>query len=213
MQTQLSEFTGIRNAAIISVLMGCGLRVSGVSRLNESDLVYDTDENGKESAYLRVVEKGNNQRAVPLPDESFLFIRAYLGHPELDKIDRSLPNGDRVLFVNIRNPKVKNFDNCGDLRRLSTSGIRRMVYNLGQQAGLPKECCHPHALRHLYGTELVEAGTDTLTVQTLMGHKDANSTKVYIHLSTRRLRKAVDKGNPLGKMKTQVSGLTHLLHR
>lgn len=213
MQCDLYQFTGVRNAAVISVLMGCGLRVSGVSKLNQGDLVADVDEEGKEACYLRVREKGDHERIVPVPDECYLLIRAYLGHVGLDSIDRSLPDGDQVLFVNTRHPRVKSHDNCGEYRRLSPIGIRRMLVQLGEQAGIPREFLHPHALRHLYGTELIESDVDILSIQALMGHRDTNSTKIYTHLSSRRLRKAVDKGGPLGKIQTPVSGLIHLLRR
>ena len=213
MQCDLHEFTGVRNAAIIAVMTGCGLRVSGVSQLNESDIVADADEDGKESVYLRVTEKGDRVRLVPAPDETYLLLRCYLGHEELESIDRDLPNGDRVLFVNTRTPIVQAFNNVGEFRRLSVTGIRRMLVRLGEQAGIPRKFLHPHALRHLYGTELTEAGVDVLSIQTLMGHRDANSTKIYAHLSTRRLRKAVDRGGPMSKIKTPVSGLTHMLRR
>ncbi len=213
MQTDLNEFLGVRDAAIIFVLAGCGLRVSGLVALNESDLISQLDKDGKETAFLRVTEKGNQERLAPLPPEVLLMVRAYLGHSYLETIDRSLPNGDRVLFVNTRHPGKKVFDNCGESRRLSSTGIRRLIAKYGRKAGIQKKYCHPHALRHLYGTELVEANTDLLTVQNLMGHSSAESTKIYVHLSTRRLREAVEKGNPLGKIKTPVTGLVQQLQK
>ena len=88
-----------------------------------------------------------------------------------------------------------------------------MIQRRARQAGIPADQAHPHALRHLFGTEMAEADTDIITLRQLMGHVSTESTRVYVHLSTRRLRRAVDKGNPLGKMKTPVSGLAHLLAR
>ncbi len=211
MGIDLDEFRGIRDAAIISVLAGCGLRVSGLAALNEADFIPQVDEDGYESAFLKVTEKGDHERLVPVPPEVLLMIRAYLGHPDLKKIERSLPNGDQVLFVNTRHPGKKEFDNCGESRRFSVTGVRRMIAKYGRQAGIPEKYCHPHALRHLYGTELVESDTDLLTVRQLMGHSSAESAKVYIHLSTRRLKAAVENGNPLGMIKTPVSGIVPLV--
>ena len=209
----MNSFTGVRDAAILLVLVGIGLRVSGLAGLNEGDLVSDADETDKLSAFIRVAEKGGHQRFVPLPDEAFLMIRAYMGHEYLEQIDRTLPSGDQVLFVNTRSPRVPAFENCGEHRRLSTTGIRRMIQRRAGKAGIPADQAHPHALRHLFGTEMAEADTDIITLRQLMGHVSTESTQVYVHLSTRRLRRAVDKGNPLGKMKTPVSGLAHLLRR
>lgn len=211
-QADLDKLSGVRDAAIISVLAGCGLRISGLIGLNESDLVADT-QGGRDGIFFRVTEKGSNERLVPVPGETLLMVRAYLGHPDLRRIERTLPNGDKPLFVNIRNPLKKSCDHFGESRRLSATGVRRMLKKYGRLAGVPLEFCHPHALRHLYGTSLIENDVDLITAGQLMGHTSTESTKLYIHLATRRLRDAVDKGNPLSKINTPVSGLTHLLDR
>ncbi len=213
LQPDLATLQGARDAAILSILLGAGLRVSGVISLNLGSLIFDADGQGKEVAFLRVIEKGGNERLVPLPDESLLFLRAYFGHDDLRLIDRTLPCGDQVLFTSLKNTHVKACDYHGERRRLSTAAVRRMVIKYGERAGIPRQYCHPHALRHTFGTELSEAGVDLLTRQALMGHKSADSTKIYTHLSTRALKRAIDKGNPLARIKTPVSGLVHLLRK
>ncbi|MCP5426756.1 MAG: tyrosine-type recombinase/integrase [Chromatiaceae bacterium] len=217
MEMPLEEFRGVRDAAIVLLLAGTGIRVSGLVRLNEDDFVLQRDEQDIESAFVRVSEKGANERLVPVPAEALLMVRAYLGHPDIDPdkgiIDRTLASGSRVLFVNTRNPTRKECDNVGESRRLSSSGVRRMLKKYGRLAGIPEKLCHPHALRHLYATELVESDVDLVTVQHLMGHRKAESSRIYIHLAVRRLRAAADKGNPLGKIRTPTSGLVPLLSR
>ncbi len=212
-QINLDDFKGVRDAALIACLAGCGLRVSGLTGLNQGDLIFGADDVGRQIVFLKVKEKGGHERLVPAPPETLLLIRAYLGHPELADIDRTLSDGDQVLFVNTRNPTVKNFNNCGEHRRLSSRSVRRMIVAYGAKAGIPLKLCHPHALRHLYGTELVESDTDLTTVQQLMGHATLESTKLYIHTATKRLQDAVRKGNPLAKINTPVSGLTHVLDK
>ena len=213
LQTDLDTFRGVRDAAIISLLAGCGLRVSGLVALNERSLSTEVDGKGGEVQLVRVTEKGGSDRIVPVPLEAWTMVRAYLGHPDLDKIDRSLPNGDKVLFCNTRHPRKRDFDNCGESRRLSVWGVRRLVMKYGHLANVPEQYCHPHALRHLYATELVESDTNLAVVQQLMGHKSIESSKVYIHLAVRRLRDAVDQGNPLAKIQTPTSGIAAFLRR
>lgn len=48
---------------------------------------------------LKVIEKGNKERKLSVPPEADLLLRLYLAHEELKEIDRTLTNGDKVLFV------------------------------------------------------------------------------------------------------------------
>jgi len=207
----MRTFLGARDASIIGVLAGCGLRVSGLVNLNQEDIVIDEAEDGSKGGYVRVSEKGGNERFVPLPKEALLLVQVYLGYLSLEDIDTRLPDGDNVLFVNTRHKNLTNKDNYGETRRLSTWGIRQVLQKYGRLAGVHEKYCHPHALRHLYGTELVESDVDLLSIRQLMGHKDLESSKFYVHLAKRKLRSAVTKGNPLGKMRTPVTELLNKL--
>lgn len=209
----LQDFLGVRDAAIISVLAGTGIRASGLTALNEGDLRTQLDESGRETCSLRIREKGNRERLVPLPDEAWLMVRAYLGHADIDEMDRWLPNRDRVLFVSTQNRRVPAWQYVGEHRRLSPHAVWRMLRRRGERAGISPAALHPHALRHLFGTELAEADVDQLTIGQLMGHRDPSSTKIYVHLSQSRLRRVVDKGNPLASIRTPTSDLVHVLRR
>jgi len=210
LQPDLDTLKGVRDAAILSVFMGCGLRISGVVGLNESSLIL-YNEDGRENLAIRTLEKGKKERMVPAPHETRLLIRAYLGHPDLRQIDRSLSNGDRVLFISTRNRTVPEHEYYGEARRISASSIGDMIVKYGEQAGIPRDELRPHAMRHLFGTELTEDDVNTLTVQAIMGHQDANSTEVYTHLAVRKLAKAIHKSNPLSKIRTPVSDLARKL--
>ena len=82
-----------------------------------------------------------------------------------------------------------------------------MIKKYGSELNIPPSQLHQHVLRHLYGTELAEDDVISETRQALMGHEDPKSQQEYVHLATKKLRKAVDKANPLGKMDTPVTGL------
>lgn len=202
----LNTFQGIRDAAMIAMLMGCGLRIAGLVDLNESSLQFETIE-GREQLTLRVTEKGGKERLVPAPDAARLLVRAYLGHPELERIDRKLPDSDLVLFVNLRNTTVGPHDHRGEKRRMSDWAVRDMIKAYCNKVGVPVAMAHPHALRHLYGTELAESGVPDAMRQMLMGHSDPNSTAIYTHLAIRNARQASDTANPLTKIRTPVSDL------
>lgn len=210
MAPDLSTFIGVRDAVLLALLIGCGLRVSGLVRLDQEDLVWIEIE-GLERLLLRITEKGGHDRLLPVPDEARLLLRAYLGHPDLEGIDRSLPSGRRVLFVSTANNTVPRHDYHGEARRLSDHGVQRMMVGYGQALGLPRDQLHPHAARHLFGSELAEDDVGVLVSQALMGHVDPKSSQIYSHLAARKLARVVDKSGPLGKIKTPVSGLAREL--
>lgn len=207
----LTTFLGVRDAAMMAVLLGCGLRVSGLCALNQKDLVFEKGEQGEELLTLRVREKGSKNREVPAPDEVRLFIRAYLGHPELAGIVRTLDNNDQVLFVSTNSKFVATHLYYGEARRMSTKAVFELIRKHGQMAGLPDEILHPHALRRLYGTRLAENDVPILSMQALMGHARPDTTAVYVRLATQKLRSDNDRGNPFAQMRTPVTGLAAAL--
>lgn len=210
MAPDLETFLGVRDAAILAVLIGCGLRLGGLVALNEGNLIWHRDHTGGERLTLRVREKGDHERLVPAPDEARLLVRAYLGHPDLEAIDRLLPNGDRVLFVSTA-WQIPPHEYYGEARRLSRRAVQEMIQRYGRQLGLPREELHPHAARHLYGTELAEDDVHILISQALLGHVDPKTTQVYSHVAARRLAAIVDQSNPLGKVRTPVTALSKRL--
>lgn len=206
----VSTLKGVRDAALLMVLAGCGLRVTGLVGLNQEDLRWRL-EKGEEKLAILTREKGRKERLVPAPWETAVMLHAYLGHPELAEIDRTLPDGNHVLWVSLRNRLVPEHEYRGEARRLAVRSVYDMMDELGARAGVPKPNRHPHAVRHLYGTELAEAGVDLLERQALMGHTDPRSTQIYTSLAMRRLEQAVERGNPLARIHTPVSDLARAL--
>lgn len=209
----MSTFTGIRDAAILAVLIGCGPRVSGVTALNESDL-QPVQLGGKARMAVRLREKGERMRVVPLPKETEMLLRVYLGHDELKAIDRDIEvkdgnstRRDRVLFVSVRSTKLAPHEHRGEKRRLTRKAVHDMIQRYGRRAGVPSEQLHPHAFRHLFGTELTEDDVSLAATADLMGHRDTKSTQVYIHLAQRRKAEVIDRAAPMAKIRTPVSEL------
>jgi len=213
MQPDIDTFIGLRDATMIAILIGCGLRLSGLMGLNESSVIWEADASGIERLTLRVVEKGRRERLVPAPREVAMLMRAYLGHPDLAAIDRTLANGDQVLFVTVRNRVVSIADYHGERRRIARKTIWQMIERYSRRARISEGARHPHALRHLYGTELTESDTPLLQTQALMGQEDPKNTAIYTHLAQRKLREVVDKANPLAKMRSPLLSTLRSLDR
>lgn len=199
MAPDIGTFSGLRDATMIAMLFGCGMRVSGLSGLNESALTWT---HGKLT--VSITEKGGNERLVPVPSEASTLLQAYLAHPTLASIDRSTASGDKVLFISMRSGPIPTHEFHGERRRMTQRGVRCVLQRHGERAGVDRRKVHPHAARHLYGTELAESSVDIIERQTLLGHEDPKSTAIYTHLAARKLREVVDRANPLGKMRNPM---------
>jgi len=206
----MSTFIGIRDAAMLSLLIGCGPRVSGLVGLNESAL--KTTQIGKEARMtVTFVEKGDKARMLPVPREAEMLLRVYLGHEDLKAVDREIEprpgQHDRVLFVSVRSTKLTPDQHRGEKRRLTRKAVHDMVQRYGRRLGIPDDELHPHAFRHLFGTELTEDDVSLAATQELMGHADPKSTAIYIQLAQRKKAQLIDQNAPLAKMRTPVSDL------
>jgi site-specific recombinase XerD len=212
----LATFIGIRDAAMLSLLIGCGLRVSGLTGMNEGDM-QEVEIEGQLRLTLRTTEKGDKTRIMPVPREAEMLLRVYLGHEDLASIDRHTRGkqgqADKVLFVSVRSTRLAAHAHIGEKRRLTRKAVHDVIQRYGKKLGIPKAELHPHAMRHLFGTELQEEDTPTLAMQELMGHADPKSTSIYAQLAIRKKMATVDKAAPLAKMKTPVSELLKRLPR
>jgi site-specific recombinase XerD len=210
----LSTFIGIRDGAILSLLIGCGLRVSGLTGMNESHL-KTIEIDGKPRMVIRVTEKGKKERLMPVPKEAEVMLRVYLGHEDLASIDRDIVDTrgqpDRVLFVSLGGRRLGTAEHRGENRRLTRKAVYELIQRYGKRLDIPADELHPHALRHLFGTELTEEDVPTVAVAELMGHSDIKSTAVYVHMAMRRKAGLLDKHGPLGRMKTPLSDLLRRL--
>lgn len=212
MQPDIETFLGLRDACMLATLMGCGLRISGLTAMNEGSLLWENEE-GVEHLTLRVTEKGKRDRLVPAPRELAILLRAYLGHPDLASLERTTKQGDRVLFVSTRNRAIDVSEYHGERRRISQRSVRDTIERYAKRAGLLPGTRHPHGLRHLFGTELAESDVPTLTSQALMGHVDPKNTEIYTHLAKRKLREVVHKASPLSKMDSPLLATLRSLDR
>jgi len=127
---------------------------------------------GQRGGQLRVRGKGNKERIVPLNHEVRHALAAWLA----TRAERPDTNEYEEVFLGQRGP-------------LSTHGIEVLVTKYAARAGLPT--LRPHALRHSFAKHLLDAGEDLVTVQTLLGHSNLNTTARYTQPGARDLEEAV----------------------
>lgn len=155
-----------RDAAILEVLYGCGLRVSELCGLDLDRIYFD-------EGVLRVFGKGSKERIVPFSGMAAMRMRTYLteARPKLT-CSKALPTP--AVFLNQRG---------GRLTRQSVSTI---VARAGIAIGVKN--LHPHTLRHSFATHLLEGGADLRAIQEMLGHSDISTTQIYTHVQTAQLR-------------------------
>jgi integrase/recombinase XerC len=174
-----AEVVRLRDALILELLYGCGLRVSELVGLDLQHI-----EAG--ATALRVLGKGNKERRVPvgrLAREAlarYLQERNALGHPKTGELDRS------ALILNQRGA------------RLSVRSVQNLVHRYGA-LGAGRADLHPHSLRHSCATHMLEGGADLRAIQELLGHSSLSTTQRYTHLSLDQLLATYDKNHPLAQ--------------
>lgn len=166
----LEPWVAARDAAVMALLYGCGLRISEALGLTPSDLPDD-------AAALQVTGKGGKMRLVPLLAAARDAVRHYRA-----LCPWHLPP-DAPLFRGVRGGP------------LQPAIIQREMRKLRSALGLP-DSATPHALRHSFATHLLAGGGDLRAIQELLGHASLSTTQIYTGVDTRRLLDAYRKAHP-----------------
>lgn len=170
LQAAADDPESLRDAAMLELLYGSGLRVSELCGLDCTD-VADTS--------VRVLGKGAKERTVPLGQVAADAVRRWRneGRPEWT----NAASGD-ALFLGVRG------------RRVDPRVVRRAVNRASVAAGGAP--VSPHALRHAMATHVLEGGADLRSVQEMLGHASLGTTQIYTHVTADRLRKVYASAHP-----------------
>ena len=154
-----------RDKAMLELMYGTGLRVSELVSLT----VYDVDFY---NAFLRIKGKGSKERIVPINNASLKYLKLYLDRRCL-LLKKKISD---ELFLNARGEGI------------SRQGFFKNLKKILAKKGMPINIS-PHSLRHSFATHLIENGADLRSVQTMLGHSDITTTKIYTHISNEKVTK------------------------
>ncbi|WP_265823610.1 site-specific tyrosine recombinase/integron integrase [Geovibrio ferrireducens] len=173
-----TEAAGMRDALILELMYGTGVRVSELTGLNISDV----DLRGMR---MRVRGKGKKERIIPLGDILGELIAEYMRVRADVPAEGHYPKDDAV-FLNKYGT------------RLTERSVGRIVEKYLKEAGLPPDFS-PHSFRHSFATHLLEGGADLRTIQELLGHESLSTTQKYTHLNLSDLLRVYDQTHPKAK--------------
>ena len=158
-----------RDAAVLALLYGSGLRISEALGLKRKDFTA--------SDAITVTGKGNKTRMVPALPQVIKSIEGYIALCPLD-----LP-ADGPLFVGARGGP------------LSPRIVQLAMARLRGALGLA-DTATPHALRHSFATHLLARGGDLRAIQELLGHASLSTTQIYTAVDSERLLEVYSSAHP-----------------
>ena len=156
-----------RDNAILSLMLGTGIRVSECVGLNVEDFNFNTNS-------FKVIRKGGNQTILYFSDELSEILKNYLAYRSSLKIDEK----EHAMFLSLQN------------KRLGVRSVENLVKKYAFVVN-PLKHITPHKLRSTYGTTLYRETGNIYIVADVLGHKDINTTKKHYAAISEDMRKEV----------------------
>lgn len=171
-ESDLDAWEAARDRAVLTLLYGCGLRISEALSLKGADAPL--------ADAIRITGKGSKTRIVPVLPAVRSAVDDYV------RLNPWTAAPDQPLFRAKRGGA------------LSPRHVQATVQHLRSRLGLP-DSATPHALRHSFATHLLGAGADLRSIQELLGHASLSTTQKYAAVDAARLLSAYAGAHPRGK--------------
>lgn len=172
-----------RDAAIVELLYGCGLRVGELVGLDALASGAAKGWIDLQAGEAHVLGKGSKRRSVPVGSKAIAALKHWL-----DLRGAVLKGSEPALFVGRQGA------------RLSSQAVWQRLKQRSLKAGLATPV-HPHMLRHSFASHVLQSSGDLRAVQELLGHANIGTTQVYTRLDFQHLAKAYDAAHPRAKRK------------
>ncbi len=169
----------LRDYAILTLFLNCGMRLSELAGIDLSDIDSEFES-------LRVTGKGNKERIIYLNEACRTALAEYLA---LRKGPKYAHVHDRALFLS----RLE--------QRISVKTVQAMVYKYLRLAGLEAKHYSVHKLRHTAATLMYQSGNvDVRILKEILGHEQLNTTQIYTHITNQDMENAMSQ-NPLAQKK------------
>ena len=199
---QLAEFSAApdvtdpwlecRDAAIVELLYGCGLRAGELVGLDAQASHTAKGWLDLEGGEAHVLGKGSKRRSVPIGSKALEAVHAWLAIRDqgltLLQQEGAATKAQNALFIGRHGT------------RLTAQAIWQRLKQRSLKAGLSTPV-HPHMLRHSFASHVLQSSSDLRAVQELLGHANISTTQVYTRLDFQHLAKAYDAAHPRARKK------------
>ena len=154
-----------RNKAMLELLYGTGLRISEMLDLKLTDVDF-------ENCVVRCFGKGSKERIVPIGEYIIDSLTNYLTYGRNQLLNKKKVSD--YLFLNSRGDRISRFS------------FFKILKKLLREKDIKKDVS-PHSLRHSFATHMLENGADLRSIQELLGHSDIATTRIYTHITNKKI--------------------------
>lgn len=163
-----------RDAAIVSLILGSGLRLSEVVGIDLDDIDWKKNT-------VRVIRKGNKEQYVYFSEQAKLDLKEYL---EIRENRYQVTKSTKALFI------AATMGPKGTSRRLTERSIEKIIEKYAKAFGKPS--LSVHKLRHSFATRYHVENNDVPKLRRQLGHSSIQTTMIYTHLTNNEMRSAVN---------------------
>ena len=157
--------TGLRNLALLRMMLDLGLRNAEVRTLKASKINFN-------SGAVKVLGKGKKERILYMGEETLAIVQRWL------EVRAELPHPKGFLFCTLKGTQV------------SERYLQQMVKRYAQKAKIEKNIT-PHCCRHTFATDLYRRTKNLRLTQVALAHQNISTTTIYTHISNPELEEAM----------------------
>ena len=171
-QPDTGTFAGMRDRAMMMLMMDSGLRVTEMLSLEAGRIDWM-------SCTLTVMGKGRKERSVPFSTKTCQVLLEY------SRVRAQKYAGALYFFLGRTG------------KRMERCRVRRTISRYGKRAGIEGVRVSPHTLRHTFAVFYVRNGGDSCSLQEILGHTTLEMTRNYVHLARRDIAEQHKKFSPM----------------
>ncbi len=174
-QPDTSKTDGIRDRAMMMLMLDSGLRVSEVLSVEANRIDWM-------SCSLTVMGKGRKERSVPFSAPTCQALLEY------SRLRAKTPGISAQFFLGRTG------------RAMERTKVQRLVLRYGKRAGIEGVRLSPHTLRHTFAVLYIRNGGDSFSLQEILGHSTLEMTRNYVHLARRDVADQHKKFSPMERL-------------